>query len=55
MLKRFIRAVIAAFRTVSFRWEAFPGPRIVTIPRPVWDDGTNYDIPTFLRRRHTAT
>lgn len=51
MLKHFIHAVMTALPAISLRWEAFPAPRTVIMPRPVWDDGTDYDIPTFLRRR----
>lgn len=54
MLKRFVQAMIAAFPPVSLRWEPLPAPRAADVPRPVWDNGINYDIPTFLRRQRRA-
>jgi len=49
MLKRMPIAVIAAFQ--AFRAALLPEiPEAVRRTRPVWDNGTNYDVPTFLRR-----
>ncbi len=49
MLKRVRMAVIAAVR--AFRASLLPEmPDATRRPRPVWDNGTNYDVPTFLRR-----
>ena len=49
MLNRFFRTFIAAMSFIlSSRKSGFP-PRAV-MRRPVWDNGTNYDIPTYLRR-----
>lgn len=49
MLKRMRVAVIAAIR--AFRTSLLQeAPQTVHHPRPVWDNGTNYDVPTVLRR-----
>ncbi len=49
MLKRVRYALIAAVR--AFRAPLLPERSEMTRqPRPVWDNGTNYDVPTFLRR-----
>lgn len=50
MLKRYLQSVISSCQAVSVRWEALPEPPVIDLPRPVWDNGTNYDIPTFIRR-----
>lgn len=47
MLKRFLQAMTAATR--AFRTSLLSQP--ICLPRPVWDDGIDYDVPTFLRRR----
>ncbi len=47
MLKRMPIAMIAASR--AYRAALLP-EMPVRRPRPVWDNGTNYDVPTFLRR-----
>jgi hypothetical protein len=47
MLKRFLQAMTAATR--AFRASLLPQP--IRLPPPVWDDGIDYDVPTFLRRR----
>ena len=41
------------------RFETQPAPPLAGSSRPVWADGTDYDIPTYLRRdrsrrRHLA-
>lgn len=54
MLKQTIRSVRKAYRSISVGWEVFPEPPIIAIPRPVWDNGTDYDIPTYLRRRRDS-
>ncbi len=46
MLKRMHVAVIAAIR--AFR--AAHQPELILPSRPAWDNGTNYDVPTFVRR-----
>jgi hypothetical protein len=52
MPKRFIHAVIVALMAFRSDWKTNLLPSSMCCPsRPVWDDGTNYDIPTFLRRR----
>ena len=49
MLNRFIRTLITGISFIrSKKKSGFP-PRVV-VRRPVWDNGTNYDIPTYLRR-----
>ena len=45
---RFLHTLTGVFRTSPTT--PLP-PRVVLPPRPVWDNGTDYDIPTFLRRR----
>lgn len=52
MLKRFFHAVTAASR--AFR-DSFQPPTAVRQPRPVWDDGTDYNVPTFIRRGGSFT
>jgi len=47
MLKRFIRAVAAAFRAFC---DTFQASAAMRPPRPVWDNGTDYNIPAYLRR-----
>jgi hypothetical protein len=54
MLKRYLETVIATCQSVSVRWEALPEPPVIDLPRPVWDNGTDYDIPTFIRRNRAA-
>jgi hypothetical protein len=51
MPKRFIHAVIAAIKAFHSDWKTSFLRPLTHSPRPVWDNGTNYDIPTFLRRR----
>lgn len=51
MLRETLHTVLAACQSVSLRFEPLPEPPVIFLPRPVWDNGTNYDIPTFIRRR----
>ena len=51
MLKRIPQAMLAAIR--AFRVSLKPEP--IRPVRPAWDDGTNYDVPTFLRRSVTQS
>jgi hypothetical protein len=52
MPKRFVHAVIVALRAFRSVWKTNLLPASIYCPsRPVWDNGINYDIPTFLRRR----
>lgn len=46
MLQRIHQALRAALRAFRTEWLT---PSLYH-PRPVWDDGTDYDVPTFLRR-----
>lgn len=49
MLRRLVRSFVAVL--ASFRCRETPEllPRSAT-RRAVWDNGTNYDIPAYLRR-----
>ncbi len=46
---RFLHGLTLAFR--AFHPATPLPPRVILAPRPAWDNGTNYDVPTFLRRR----
>ncbi|QSA96239.1 hypothetical protein [Methylococcus sp. EFPC2] len=46
MLQRIPLAMLSALR--AFRASLSPQP--LGPVRPVWDNGVNYDVPTFLRR-----
>ncbi len=52
MLKRFFHALTAAGQT--FRDSLRP-PAVARRCRPVWDNGTDYNVPTFIRRRASFT
>jgi hypothetical protein len=49
MLTRFIRTLIVGISFFRPTKKSGLPPRVV-MRRPVWDNGTNYDIPTYLRR-----
>ncbi len=49
MLQRIHQAMLAAIR--AFRATLLTPS--IRLPRPAWDNGTNYDVPTFLRRSAT--
>lgn len=51
MLQRLIHAVAAGIRAFRSDLNGRLLPRTLGQPRPVWDNGTDYDVPTFLRRR----
>lgn len=51
MLKSFTHAVLVALRAFRADWEASSLQASIRSPRPLWDNGTDYDVPTFLRRR----
>lgn len=46
MLQRIPQAIVVAAR--AFRESL--APQVTPYSRPAWDNGTNYDVPTFLRR-----
>lgn len=49
MLTRILNALLAALR--AFRESLHPQP---AVSRAGWDNGINYDVPTFLRRGSIA-
>jgi hypothetical protein len=50
MLRHIVRTLIAAVSLIPARENSKFPPRVV-MRRPVWENGTNYDIPTYLRRK----
>ena len=55
LMTRFFHAATAAFRAFHASLLSPAAGRPASQPRPVWDDGTDYDTPTFLRRRTAQT
>lgn len=51
MLKRFSHAALAAIRAFRADWRTYFQTQPSRLSRPVWDNGTNYNIPAYLRRR----
>lgn len=49
MLTRFIRTLITGISFIRSTKKSGLPPRVV-MRQPVWDNGTDYDIPTYLRR-----
>jgi hypothetical protein len=49
-------AALSHLPRITLNPERLPAPPVPVLPRPVWDDGTDYDIPTYLRRarRHAS-
>lgn len=52
MLKRFFQALGAAIEAFQASMQPQAPARA---PRPVWDDGTDYSVPTFIRQRRGFT
>jgi len=48
MLTAIVRALRAALPCLRHLRSGLPERKV--LPRPVWDNGINYDIPTYLRR-----
>ncbi|WP_158002571.1 hypothetical protein [Methyloterricola oryzae] len=51
MLNRLIQGLGAAKLAFGCGWKTGFAPRPVLPYRPAWQNGVNYDIPTYLRRR----
>jgi len=50
MLRECLETVMSACESFSVRLEPFPEPEPLYVAKPVWDNGIDYDIPTFIRR-----
>jgi hypothetical protein len=48
-MKRLILALTAAIRAFRNVWLSSPN-FVINTGKAAWDNGTDYDIPTFLRR-----
>ncbi len=51
MLKRVHHALFAALQAFRSDWRIYLAQQRMLHARPLWDNGIDYDVPTFLRQR----